>query len=166
MMALGFLGNYESNHVLGRGMADADRGVRLLAENGIRDIWCRVGNETHNVRLKTVIRLIQGNQFERAVRVATELINDVPWFAEAWNQRAIALFHLGQFDDSANDCHQTLELNPYHFPAAIGMGHCYLELQDISAAIDCFRRSLRLNPDLEGVRAQIEYLQRTLEEHE
>ncbi len=166
VLALGFLANYDSNAVLGRALCDQDRGVRLLAENGIRDIWCRAGNEWQEARLKHVMRLIQGNQFSRAAQLATELINQAPHFAETWNQRAIAYYHLGSFEDSANDCHQTLELNPYHFAAAIGMGHCYLEMHDITAAIDCFRRSLRLNPDLEGVRAQIDFLQRSMEEHE
>ena len=81
----------------------------------------------------------------------------------AWNQRAIAYFHLRRCDESANDCHQTLELNPYHFGAADGMAHCYLEMNDAFAALECFRRALRLNPDMEGVRVQVEYLQRSLE---
>jgi hypothetical protein len=43
------------------------------------------------------------------------------------------------------------------------MGHCYLEMDDPFAALECFRRAVKLNPDLEDVRAQIDYLQRTLE---
>jgi len=81
----------------------------------------------------------------------------------AWNQRAIACFELDLFEDAANDCQQTLELNAYHFAAAAGMAHCYLELNDAFAALECFRRALRINPDLEGIRAQVAYLQRTLE---
>jgi tetratricopeptide (TPR) repeat protein len=162
VMALGFLGDYASNAVLGRALHDADRGVRLLADNGIRELWTRDGDETQRQRLAVVIRLNANQQHPEAVQKATELIDDSPWFAEAWNQRAIAYFHLGQFEDSANDSHQTLELNPYHFGAAIGIAHCYLELDDAHSALENFRRALRLNPDLEGVRAQIEYLQRTL----
>jgi tetratricopeptide (TPR) repeat protein len=162
VMALGFLGDYASNAVLGRALHDADRGVRLLADSGIRELWTRDGDEAQRQRLAVVMRLNSNQQHEEAARLAGELIDDSPWFAEAWNQRAIAYFHMGQFDDAANDSHQTLELNPYHFGAAIGIAHCYLELDDAHAALENFRRALRLNPDLEGVRAQIEYLQRTL----
>ncbi len=45
VLALGFLGDYESNHTLGRAMLDEDRNVRTLAENGLRSIWCRMGSE-------------------------------------------------------------------------------------------------------------------------
>ena len=44
------------------------------------------------------------------------------------------------------------------------MAHCYLELGDGFAALECFRRALKLNPDMEGVRAQVQYLERSLEE--
>jgi tetratricopeptide (TPR) repeat protein len=101
--------------------------------------------------------------YEECLEAVKEFIEEAPWFAEAWNQQAIARFALEQFEDSANDCHQTLELNPYHFPAVVGMAHSYLEMEDPFAALDCFRRALALNPDLEEVRVQISYLERTLE---
>ncbi len=163
VLALGFLGGYESNHVLGRALRDPDRGVRLLAENGIRQLWFQAGNEPQRQRLTVVARMIASDEFHRAAQLAGALIDEAPWFAEAWNQRAIAYFHMGRFEDSANDCHQTLELNPYHFGAAVGMAHCYLEMNDAFAALECFRRALKLNPDMEGVRAQVAYLERSLE---
>src|SRR2546422_444778 len=80
-----------------------------------------------------------------------------PELAEAWNQRAIAYFNMGRFTDSIRDCRQALELNPHHFGAAIGMGQCYLQLNDRTAALESFRRALKLNPNLEGVRAHVVY---------
>lgn len=165
VMALGFLGDYRSNDLLGRAMHDSDRGVRLLAENGIRQVWGRAGSEPQRLKLSSIVRLNIAEQFDEAVEAATDLIARAPQFAEAWNQRAIAFFHLGLYEDSANDCQQTLELNPYHFGAAVGMAHCYLEMNDAFAALDCFRRALTLCPDMDGVRAQVDYLQRSLEEH-
>jgi tetratricopeptide (TPR) repeat protein len=41
------------------------------------------------------------------------------------------------------------------------MGQCYLQLGQRSEALDSFRQALELNPNLEGVRAQVQYLQRT-----
>jgi tetratricopeptide (TPR) repeat protein len=40
------------------------------------------------------------------------------------------------------------------------MGQCYLNLGDHEEALDCFRRALRLNPELEGVRAAVQNLER------
>lgn len=161
-MALGFTATYSSNHVLGQRMRDEDRGVRLLAENGIREVWFRDGSELQQNRLKSIARMNRSDQYLQAVVDASRFIEESPWFAEAWNQRAIAYFHLGRYLDSANDCQQTLELNPYHYAAAVGMGMSYLEMEDLRAALDCFRRALKLNPDLEDVRTRIVLLKQSL----
>lgn len=162
-MALGFLGDYPANDVMGRRLNDEDRGVRILAENGIRELWCRDGSEAQRQALRVIIRLNSAERPAIAFRMATELIEEAPFFAEAWNQRAIAHFQRGRYNESANDCCQALELNPYHFAAAVGMGQCYLELNEPQAALDCFRRAIKLSPDLEDVRAQVAYLERALE---
>ena len=161
-LAIGLLAGYEANAVLGKLLHDDDRGVRLLADNGIRQVWRRDGNVEHRQRLAAIVRLNSAQQYEEAIECADALLEQAPWFAEVWNQRAIAFFHLGRHRESANDSHQTLELNPYHFGAVAGMGQCYVELGEMAAALECFRRALKLNPDLEGVRAQIAKLRRAL----
>ncbi len=165
VLALGFLADYESNAFVGRALCDEDRTVRLLAENAIRQIWCRAGSEDQRQKLGLITRLSASQQYSDAIRTATEMLAETPWFAEVWNQRGMANYHLKQFAEAIGDCHQALELNPYHFPAATAMGQCYLELGDRAAALESLRRSLKLNPGLEGVRAQIAYLQRQMEEH-
>lgn len=162
-LALSLVGTYESNAVLGRALNDRDRCVRLIAENGLRDLWMRDGSEEQQSRLKVLVRLNSSQQFSEAAEAATDLIEEAPWFAEAWNQRAIAYFQLDRFEESANDCHQALELNPYHFGAAVGMAHCYLQLNDAYAGLECFRRALKLNPDMEEIRSQADQLERMLE---
>lgn len=164
VLALGFVGSYEANPVLGRALKDSDRVVRVLAENSIREVWCRDGSEPQRQQLAIVIRLNHGYQFEEALEMASLLIQQAPRLAEAWNQRAIAHYRLGQFELAANDCQQTLELNPCHFGSIVGMAHCYLEVGDGFAALECFRRAVEVNPGLEAVRGQIEFLERALEE--
>ncbi len=164
ILALSFLGDYSSNATMGRALVDTDRGVRTLAESGIRSIWRRDGNETQRQQLSVSVRLNASKQFEEAIQVASALITEAPWFAEAWNQRAIAFASTRQFAQSIRDCHQTLELNPYHFGAAAGMGQCYLELGNHISALESFRRALRLNPNLERIRAHVVRLQRSLEQ--
>ena len=163
VMAIGYLGEYEHSPILGRALGDRDRGVRMIADNGIRELWLRHGNTRQRQLLAYLCRLNNNDLFQDAVDAACALIDEAAWIAEAWNQRAIALFALEDYEASANDCHQTLEINPHHFGAAIGMANCYLEMDDPFAALECFRRAVKLNPDLEDVRAQIEHLQRTLE---
>ena len=163
VLALGCLGDYESNPTLGGALLDDDRTVRILAENSIRQVWTRAAEDKDRIQLDAIIRLNAARQFDKVVRMASDLIGRAPAFAEAWNQRAYAYHALGHYDDSVRDCHEALEINPYHFIAAVGMGRAYLELGNPICALESFRRALRLNPDLEGVRVQADRLAKMVE---
>jgi tetratricopeptide (TPR) repeat protein len=162
VVVLGHLAGYSSNHTLGRALQDDDRGVRLAAEEALRGIWCRAGNEDQRKQLQAVISANTGRRYHEAIARATALIHEAPNFAEAWNQRAIAWYALGNYPESIADCNQALEINPYHFGAASGIGQCYLQAGRPRQALENFRRALALNPNLEGVRANIASLERTL----
>jgi tetratricopeptide (TPR) repeat protein len=164
VLALGFLGDYFCNHTMGRALADDDRTVRSLAENGIRSIWSRLGAEQDRQELEAIVRLNSAQQYKEVIQRAGKLIERCPWFAEAWHQRAIAHYALGRMADAIRDCHETLEINPYHFVAATGMGQAYLELENPVSALECFRRALRLNPDLETVRNHVVRLAKMVED--
>lgn len=164
VLGLGFLADYESNSVLGRALCDRDRGVRTLAETAIRNVWRRVGAQSQRQLLGAIQRLNNTKRYDEAIAQATSLIHESPWLAEAWNQRGFASFHNGDFEAAIRDCHQALEINPYHFAAASGMGHSYLRQNNLIAALEAYRRALRLNPNLEDVRAQVVKLQRTIRE--
>jgi tetratricopeptide (TPR) repeat protein len=153
VFAIGLLGSYESNGVVGRALNDNDRGVRTLADHAIRALWLRLGSPAERKKLSQIAKLNSTQRHQEAIQIATQLIDRAPWLSEVWNQRAVAHYSTGRYHESINDCVQTLELNPYHFGAAAGMGQCYLQLGDRQAALEAFRRALRLNPGLEGVRA-------------
>ncbi|MEQ8848592.1 tetratricopeptide repeat protein [Botrimarina sp.] len=162
VLALGFMSDYGSNAIVGRALTDRDRGVRTIAENAIRELWLRVGSREQRMTLKSIERLNQSKRYDEAIRLATELIHESPWIAEAWRQRGAAHYHLSQYEAAIRNCHQALEINPYHFTAAAGMGQCYLMQENLVAALESFRRALRLNPGLEEVRAQVVRLQRSM----
>jgi tetratricopeptide (TPR) repeat protein len=163
-LALSLMGDYESNAAMGCALVDRDRGVRTIAECGIRQLWRRIGSREQRETLCRVVDLNDERRHTEAARLATELIHSSPWIAEAWCQRGMAHYHLGQYDAAIRDCNQALEINPYHFTAAAGMGQCYLLQDNPVAALEAFRRALRLNPGLEQVRAQVVRLQRSLKQ--
>ncbi len=163
VLAIGFLGDVQDNQLLGRAMSDRDRGVRLLADHGIRQVWFRVGNSGMDSGLRRLVRLNQQGQYASAIELASELIDTDPEVAECWNQRAAALYEVEDFAHSLCDYRRTLELNPYHFLAALGAGNCHLELGEVYEALEHFRQAVEINPDLEMVRTQIDHLQRIVE---
>lgn len=164
ILAIGFLGDYSLNETMGSALTDSDRAVRLLAEHNIRQIWQRQGSEAEQKMLMLLDVLNTSNRPEEVVDLASKLIRSNRHLGEAWNQRAIAYTTIGCFDKAISDCRETLMCNRYHFPAAVGMGHCCLQLEDAFAALDCFRLAISINPDLETLRNQISQLERLLED--
>ncbi len=162
VLALSRLADYRSNAVLGSVLSDSDRGVRSLAENGIRRLWMRVGTPSQQRHLVAISEHLEEQEHDRAAQLATALVEDAPWIAQAWYFRGKAFFQKEQYAATVQDCHQALEINAYHFLAASIMGQAYQLQGDPVAALEAFRRALRLNPSMEEVRAQVIHLQRSL----
>jgi tetratricopeptide (TPR) repeat protein len=164
VLALGRLAVYRSNMVLGRALVDADRGVRALAESAIARVWRRIGAPEHQRRLAVVEERLDDGDYDRASRLAGKLIQEAPWIAHSWYQRGKSYYHLAQYEAAVRDCHQALEINAYHFQAAAVMGEAYAMQQNLVAALEAFRRALRLNPNMEEIRARVIQLQRTIKD--
>lgn len=163
-LAIGFLGDYSCNRALGRALLDDDRAVRLLADHGIRPLWFRVPQPYVAANLRRIARLNQQTKYDSAIHLANRIIQASPKTAEAWNQRAITMFAQGDYWHAVCDCRETLDLNPHHFVAAMGMANCYLQLNDGPSALEAFRLSLSINPDLDRVRMQISSLEQSFEQ--
>jgi tetratricopeptide (TPR) repeat protein len=95
----------------------------------------------------------------------TEVIQAAPEFAEGYNQRAIAYFMLEEWENSIDDCEEAIELNPCHFGAFAGMGHCYLRLGYLREAMDAYQQALKINPNLYAIVYTILQIQVALREH-
>ncbi|MGL6194986.1 MAG: hypothetical protein ACRC2T_09215, partial [Thermoguttaceae bacterium] len=102
-LALTFLGDYTANTTFGYLLQDDDQTVRLLAENGIKNIWTRAGNENERAQLRGIMRLVAVGQYQEAVEKANILIAEAPNYAEAWNQRGVAFFGMKMFDEAIDD---------------------------------------------------------------
>ena len=160
VLMIGYVGTYGENQLMGCALSDNDRAVRMLADHGIRDIWSRQGSPSQQSRLKRLYQLVSKSYVEEAILLANELIIDNPEIGEAWSQRAIAFSLQGDFVSAIEDCCEALNKNRFHFPAAIGMGHCCLQIDDPGGALSAFRLALQINPDLEGIRTQVYQLER------
>jgi tetratricopeptide (TPR) repeat protein len=159
VLALGLFGTFESNAIVARALRDNDSTVRDLADNALWAIWFRADTPENNTMLEQVRLLIRHERLTDAVKLATRLIERSSQFAEAFNQRAIAHFFQGHFEESAADCHRALQRNPYHFGALAGLAQCQLRLDQRREALKTFRRALRLQPFSKGLREAVSALE-------
>jgi tetratricopeptide (TPR) repeat protein len=163
--ALGMLGSMKVNPALARLLHDDDAEVRMLAEEALWSLWSLAGGADLHAELHHVTSMnLKSVGPEPMLAGFDALIERAPEFAEAFNQRAILFFRLGQWDKAIADCTRVLKLNPYHFGAASGLAQCYLKQKKLRAALRAYRRAFRINPSLEGVEEMIQSLERKLGE--
>ncbi|MBV8886484.1 MAG: tetratricopeptide repeat protein [Chroococcidiopsidaceae cyanobacterium CP_BM_RX_35] len=120
--------------------------VRQDASAELWSIWFHQKGAYGIELLQHSQNLLEAGELTQAEAVLTELINDQPDFAEAWNRRAVLYFIAGQYKKSLDDCQMVINLNPIHFGALHGLGLCYAALGEYSAAIQAFRRALEIQP--------------------
>jgi tetratricopeptide (TPR) repeat protein len=160
-LALGMVGTMACNKVLTGRLRDDDMIVRTLAGDALWRIWLRADTQANNKELQRLMRL---RNREEALSGFESLIRKAPDFAEAYNQRAVLLFKLKEFQRSVIDCEKALKLNPCHFGALAGMAQCFMNLRKPRMALKAFRESYRINPNLHGVEQAIRELESVLGE--
>lgn len=90
--------------------------------------------------------LLSAGKVPQAEAALTQLIQDQPDFAEAWNRRAVLYYVTAQYEKALVDCQMVVKLNSIHFGAWHGIGLCQMALANYSAAIRAFRRALEIQP--------------------
>ena len=165
VLALGLTGSMQANAPLAARLHDEDPAVRELAADGLWSLWFRADNPENNRELQKLMR--QRVDKESAAQVLAgyrTLIGKAPRFAEAYNQRAIVYFRMGNVTKAVADCEKVLRLNPFHFGAASGLAQCFMKQKKLRAALRSYRRANRINPNLDGVKQVIDSLERMLGE--
>ena len=128
-------------------------------------LWFRADSPENNQELHRLMKLpIAGDAVREVLAGYRSLLTTAPRFAEAYNQRAILFYRLGDMAKSIADCERALRLNPYHFGAASGMAQCFMKQKKLRAALRSYRRANRINPRLDGVKQVIDSLERMLGE--
>lgn len=114
-----------------------------------RELWQLWFNQKGAYGLELLERaqtLLQAGKVDEAETLLTDLIQDQPDFAEAWNRRAVLYYLQGRYRPALADCQQVIALVPVHFGALHGMGLCYAALGEYRTAIQAFRRALEVQP--------------------
>ena len=163
-LRLGEVGRMADVTLLLRALRDPDGDTRDHAEQAIWRIWARSGNQEADRLYQTGIEQMNAGDLKQAIVTFTRIIEIKPDFAEAWNKRATLYFLVGDLRKSLADCDEVMKRNPYHFGALAGYALIYTRLEYYERALEYSRRALQVNPNLDGVRGNIDLIERLLEQ--
>lgn len=126
------------------------------AQEALWQIFQRHHDPKVNELLNEGTRLMNQGDFQRALQSFEEITRRHPSFAEGFNKRATVLYLMQRYQESVEDCQLVLQLQPYHFGAAAGMGLCYSQLQNYEQALKSFELALQIHPGLTNISRFIE----------
>jgi len=138
--------NESSINQLLEALKNPDETVRYQATAELWRIWFQQKGILGLEQLQRSQVKLEAGEITQAEAILTELIRDLPDFAEAWNRRAVLYYLLKEYRKAIADCQMVLQLNPVHFGALHGLGLCHAAVGEYSAAIQAFRRALVIQP--------------------
>lgn len=141
-------------------------GIAQGIQQEIWEIWFEGPDNRSVDALMNARMAAEVGDVEAAERAFDRLVEDYPGFAEAWNQRAILRYLVGDITGSLSDIDQALALEPRHFGALSGRGQCYLRMENYRAALNSFEEALGINPWIQSTARQIQMLKAILSQQQ
>ncbi len=126
----------------------------------VRGEWSKSGSPAMDLLLRRGRRALAEKDFAAALDHLGALVDHAPEFAEGYNARGAAYFALKLHGPAIEDIRRTLELNPRHYGALVGLGIIMEELKFHGRALEAFRAANRLNPHRGDVIEAISRLER------
>ena len=130
-------------------------------------LWRDIDDPVAAQALASGSQAMGAGQYRNAYQYFSEVIQEVPAFAEGWNKRATVLYLIGAYQESIEDIRETLQREPRHFGALSGLGLIFLRQRQFGPAAAAFRDALAIHPHLPRIRAaleQLEFRQRSIDE--
>jgi len=122
-----------------------------LLEQKIWSIWNEHPNDLKlTEKLEFGTELMQYGDYNYALRVFSNVLENDPKWSEAWNKRATVYFLMNQFTNSLNDIDKVLDIEPRHFGALSGQARIFIKLQEYEKAIDSIESALEFYPSFKS----------------
>ena len=115
-------------------------------EQQIWSIWSESGSHAMDLLLQRGHEAMEAGEMAAAIEHFTALTDHAPDFAEGWNARATAFFHMERYGASMADIRRVLALNPRHFGALSGLGMILEELGEEDGALAAYRAARSVHP--------------------
>ncbi|WP_119301875.1 tetratricopeptide repeat protein [Dongia deserti] len=133
-------------------------------ESQIWVIWSKTGDAELDQVLQIGSRAMAIGDTRTALKIFDTIVRKAPNFAEGWNKRATVHYMIGDYEASLADIDRTLELEPHHFGALAGLGLINVELERDEAALDAFERVLKVTPQSESAKQNIEFVKQRIKD--
>ncbi|QFZ91523.2 tetratricopeptide repeat protein [Synechococcus elongatus] len=127
-------------------LKDTEPQVRDRATQQLWQRWYRQKGTYGFNELQRAEVLMTAGEMVAAEQLLSDLILQLPDFAEAWNRRAVLHYLQGRYSESLSDCDRVIELNSVHFGALHGKGLNLAALGQYREAIAAFRAALEIQP--------------------
>ena len=106
---------------------------------------------------------MQYGDYNYALKVFSNILENDPKWSEAWNKRATVYFLMSQFKNSLNDIDKVLDIEPRHFGALSGQARIFIKLQEYEKAIKSIESALKFYPSFKS-RELIPEIERLIKE--
>lgn len=121
------------------------------------------GSATVDLLMQRAIEAMEAEEHGLALQLLDSILALKPDFAEAWNKRATINWKLENFGESLADIQRTLDLEPRHFGALIGLGILMREVGEEERALKAFEEALAVHPFLPDAKQAVERLRREVD---
>lgn len=163
---LGLTGAMTHTRYLAALLPESSPKLLTHVEEGLWRIWHRGGSGWAVRVLKQASEEMRQENFAEALSLLDTLTLAEPTFAEAHHQHGLVMALTDDVQAALGPYRQALRLNPYHFAAAQGIGHAYLDRGVITRAVEYYEHAFRIHPRLEGVREMVEGLRKVVSDPE
>ena len=135
--------------------SSSDKQVIRATENQIWDIWFAHPNSDVERLMQIGVQRMNANRQSEAMIIFSQLVENFPDYAEAWNRRATLHYILGNYQESIDDIERVLSLEPRHFGALSGLGLVYLQLDQLRKAKEAFEDLIEVHPNSPNARENL-----------
>jgi tetratricopeptide (TPR) repeat protein len=133
-------------------------------EGEIWEIWSMSGDDGLDQVFAVGSKAMAIGDTMTALKIFDAIVQRAPGFAEGWNKRATVHYMMGNYEASLADIGRTLELEPHHFGALAGLGLVNIGLEREEAALDAFERVLKVTPQSQSARQNIEFVKQRIKD--
>ena len=140
-----------------------DESTAKAISEGIERVWLHSGSPTVDLLFGRAMKAVSGKDFDLALRLFDNVVEQAPDFTEGWNRRAFVHFQRNDLALALGDLRRTLALDHNHFKALDGLAQVLREIGQKKAALEVLYKLYDVHPYWPGAVQAIEELSREVD---